>query len=125
VDNDIRTLARVAEAGTRADRIRYRRAVERSGSGARAGLRALDVVKIRSCLVVNGITIEHFGVVRPRLKGTTDVAPPRLWKCDEKGKLVLGWDKWPTDVTGCPMCTVVLVEDVRGERWKRPAKDES
>jgi hypothetical protein len=125
VDNDIRTLARVAEAGTLADRIRYRRAVERSGSGARAGLRALDVVKICSCLVVHGVTIVHFGVVRPRLKGTTDVAPPRLWKCDEKGKLALDFDKWPTDVAGCPTCTVELVEGVRGERWKRPAKDGS
>lgn len=120
MDNELRTRARGAETGSRADRIRFRRTVERVASGERNGLRALDVVKIRSCLEVAGVAIEHFGVVRPRRKGETDDAPPRLWKCDASGKLVLGWEKWPTDVTGRLRCTVTLVEGVTGERWIRP-----
>lgn len=101
MDESLQALRREARSGDRAARLRLRQAIERAGLGGTAeGLEAGDAVEIRSCLP----------------------GPPRAWTGTVRG---IGPDGVPMveaenefgdrldDVTGCPRCSVVLLDEPR------------
>ena len=95
MDEDLRGLKRSADSGDPAARLRYRRAVERASRGGEAeGLVDGDKVTLRSCL--GGRERVFTGVVR----GVTPEGVPIV---------LVETERWKTDVTGCPRCTVTLL----------------
>lgn len=125
MDQDIRDLERRAlETRARTDRVRFRRALERSGEakGSRRGLRGGDLVLVVSCIDEPGLGRTWTAVVAGEAPGSSRF---RLWAAVVSGKtgtpsglLDLDWDGWPKDVSPCPECRVELISPGTGETLK-------